>query len=65
MSIKKGRKGRRLEISTETRKPNVITMLGHKYDRATLKMDQCSGLKENILIDLNFLKPIEIEAMLR
>ena len=36
MSIKKGRKGRRLEISTETRKPNVITMLGHKYDRATL-----------------------------
>ena len=35
MSIKKGRKGRRLHISTE-RKPNVITMLGHKYDRATL-----------------------------
>ena len=35
MSIKKGRKGRRLHISTE-RKPNVITMLGHKYDRTTL-----------------------------
>jgi hypothetical protein len=36
MSIKKGRKGRRLNISTETRKPPLITMLGHKYDRATL-----------------------------
>ena len=35
MSIKKGRRGRRLNISTE-KKPSVITMLGHKYDRATL-----------------------------
>ena len=35
MSIKKGKKGKRLQVSTE-RKQNVITMLGHKYDRATL-----------------------------
>jgi|TARA_R100001530_G_scaffold33840_1_gene26505 hypothetical protein len=39
MSIKKGKGGRRLHravASSLLNKPNVITMLGHKHDRATL-----------------------------